>query len=340
VSSKVIGAERQILRNALRTMQNRFTHQLREVVADAVKESVNAMIRLDEKLVPDAAMATAIERMGRHGYAVLGDLLGADHAAEIRAYFESIPFYSSRDFSQPFGVIDFPDDEAHAFPIGYYRLEDVVGAPHLLETALGVLCRGVATHYIGCTPTLYGLDVWWSFAGGNGRFRHVTDFHRSLDDYRACHLYILLTDVEERAGTHEIIRSTHRMEACEAMLETAQVSDDETWNYTLVGKGRLDLRQMFIGNGAGKNEAYKELFAGAFDSIYGPAGTSYAVEPYALQRPITAKRGRILVFRASFGLYDNAGAGVVRPRPVPRGLIENRLPDDTRFQYIHRLLFR
>ncbi len=340
MSGREIGAERQILRNALRSMQNRFTHQLREVVADALKDSVNAMIRLDEKLEPDAAMATAVERMSRQGYAPLGDVLGPERVAEARAYFESIPFYSSRDYGQAFGVIDFPDDESHAFPTGYFRLEDVAAAPHLLETALGVLCRGVATHYIGCTPTLYGLDAWWSFASGNGRFRHVTDYHRSLDDYRACHLYILLTDVDERTGTHEIIRSTHRMDACEAMLETAQVSDDETWNYTLVGRGRLDLRQMFVGNGAGKNDAYKDLFAGAFDRIYGPAGTTYVVEPFALQLPITAKRGRILVFRASFGLFDNAGAATVRPRPVPRAMIENRLPDDTRFQYIHRLLFR
>ena len=75
------------------------------------------------------------------------------------------------------------------------------------------LILGVAARYLGTTPTLVGVNLWWSFPEkGNSTARDYAAqvFHFDLDDFRFIKFFFYLTDVDESAGPHVAVRSTHR----------------------------------------------------------------------------------------------------------------------------------
>src|ERR1044071_292872 len=81
-----------------------------------------------------------------------------------------------------------------------YDYDTAIKCPHLLTAALGYL--GLAEAYLGASPVIYSMNVWWSFPSPNGKARPETqEFHRDRDDTKFLGLFFLLSHCVEE-GKH------------------------------------------------------------------------------------------------------------------------------------------
>jgi hypothetical protein len=90
-----------------------------------------------------------------------------------------------------------------------YSLRDVLQCPHLLSLMNNSKVLRIARNYLGCTPTISGLGLHWSFPQRDSVV-DVQCFHRDPDDWRFLKLFVYLTDVDEQSGPHEFVARSHR----------------------------------------------------------------------------------------------------------------------------------
>lgn len=134
------------------------------------------------------------------GLSRLGQLLTAEQAAELRAYFLQKPVHDpySGDAST------FLPDSAERNPnshITHHHPRDIVRAPYLFSIANRPDILAIVEGLLGCKPTLGYLATWWSYHTGNGA-QQAEHFHRDVDDWRFVKLFIYLTDVGPDNGPH------------------------------------------------------------------------------------------------------------------------------------------
>ena len=83
-----------------------------------------------------------------------------------------------------------------------YEFLDLWSSPHILEMAAQDRFLDLAQAYLGCTPTLYSLNAFWSLPN---REPHPYSqlFHRDWEDFRSLVVFTLLTPVDTpEEGAH------------------------------------------------------------------------------------------------------------------------------------------
>jgi hypothetical protein len=155
------------------------------------------------------------EVLKNDGYLILEDLLSETQVEEMRAYLATKPCVDPQHLEEgPFIVPDcVPQTSVHA----YYSDENSVAIPHVWELANNLKILSIIEDGFGAKPTISLLAAWWVFHGfdteANAHEIHVNspgEFHRDVDDWSQVRLYICLTDVDEDAGPHAYIKSSHK----------------------------------------------------------------------------------------------------------------------------------
>ena len=311
----------------LRMLQNNMTMAVRDRIADLVAKTINETI--GRPALPDDPRAdAAAAHLRDEGYALLGPALSAAQAAEVVAYLSDRACFNAHLPSASDQVPRRLGAGAEDHHYGSYALADVVAAPHLLELANHPTLIGIAARYLGCLPTLYSVNAWWSFAG-HGKASVSQEFHRDLDGFRFCTLFVFLTDVGPTTGAHVFIRQSHRVDLTDAILrrEAPRLAAEHGLTPTL---DELYGRTA----GYGRDPLYEALFRGQIDTITGPAGTALIADTSGLHKGIPLTSGRRLMFWARYGLYRNNWAA----SPVPAALTAGRLSADPATRYINRCL--
>ncbi len=298
---------------------------LAQVIAEVTRHSGIA------NAAPDAAATAMAGRLRDEGYARLGSVLDAAQTQEVVGHFKSLPCYNAHVTALADGTGRRLGEGAEAFHYGSYRLADLVAAPHLLELANRPDILAAAEDYLGCVPTLYSIHAWWTFPG-HGKAQYSQDFHRDLDDYRFCTMFVYLTEVGAQTGPHAYVRRSHRPELVDAIIrEAAARLTQAGYRFTTADFYKDD-------QGYGLDEIYTLLFEGLIDTITGPAGTAFIADTTGLHKGIPATAGPRLMFWARYGLYRNHATHADGTEAVPRRLVGNRLPGDARSAYINRCI--
>lgn len=106
----------------------------------------------------------------------------------------------------PYDAVPSPDTN-----MGYYRVDQLLAVPGLLDIFNHPLVLRTAELYLGCKPTLDNIGGWWSFAGRDAA-KGTQWFHRDWDNIRAIKLFIYLTDTGPSDGAFEFVDGSHRDE--------------------------------------------------------------------------------------------------------------------------------
>ena len=169
-----------------------------------------------------------------------------------------------------------------------------MSAPYLLDLANDPKIIEIVAGYLGCTPSLYSMNAWWSF-GDNASAENVTQrYHRDTDDFRFCSLFIYLTDVEEDNGDHQYFQQTHRPELIEELLSKTNFPEVEV-NSGLGSKTlQMDFDDIFNNFGYGRDDIYNALFEEQLCKVSGPAGSAFITDPFGLHRGSPSFKGRRL----------------------------------------------
>lgn len=329
-SADVAALETRLTQWMLRALQLRtsapFRHQIAELVATAINKN------LEFTPPTDAASGAHFGTLQSEGYTRLGQLLAPQQVDDVVRHFLSRPCYNAHVSCSSDKVPRLVGQGAEEFHYGSYPLADVIDAPHLLELANSPLLLNIAARYLGCTPTLYSLNAWWSFSG-HGRASSSQEFHRDDDDYKFCTLFVFLTDVGLRSGAHLYIRRSHRLELIEAIVRDVAPK-------FLQRTGRPLTVQDVYGQGAGygRDGFYEQVFDGLIDTVTGSAGFGFIADTGGLHKGEPLSEGRRLMFWARYGLYSNCLVGFDGIEPVEGERAAGRLSTDMKTAYINRCI--
>lgn len=159
-------------------------------------------------------------------------------------------------------------------PIGSYRSDDTINAPHLLDLALNPKILGIVEKYLGCTPTIYSMNSWRYFPGHP--IAGPQNFHRDIDDYKFLALFVFLSDVKggDAGGQFQHIRRTHDEAEVAKMLSGNTLAANEFFPPKLKNHGYQN------------SDFYRKIFSDHIVDFSGRAGSVFLADTFGLHRGV------------------------------------------------------
>jgi hypothetical protein len=291
------------------------------VAADRVLPS---SVRTPESSGVTEAMQSAIAT----GCADLGRTLSEDQIRSIHSHLEAkhvllchVPHISDKAVPS---LKDVPAAESYAT----YELLDLWSSPHILEFAAQDGILDLAQAYLGCTPTLYSVNAFWSLPN---REPHPYSqlFHRDWEDFRSLVVFTLLTPVDTpEEGAHYYVESSHAIDKFEGSLAAK-------------GVDAADVQILSSRDNKAIAPVAARLFSDRARRFDGPAGSSFCGDGYGLHRAVVPySRPRLLLWFRYGNFYNETMyttplRGVTRPEA--RRVLE-RIPATPRHRYVFRYI--
>jgi hypothetical protein len=209
-----------------------------------------------------------------------------------------------------------------------YEYLDLWSSPHVLELATQNRILDLAEAYLGCAPTLYSINAFWSLPD---RQPHPYSqlFHRDWEDYRSLVVFTLLTPVETpEEGAHYYVEASHEVGRFEGVLEANGVSS-------------ADVESLLVRDGATIAPVAMRLFQGTARRFDGRAGTSFCGDGYGLHRAVVPQTRPRLLLWFRFGNFYNQTMYKITMRSADRSAAQSvlgRIPQKPRHRYIFRYM--
>lgn len=92
----------------------------------------------------------------------------------------------------------------------WYDNGDVIDCKDIKELVYDKKNLEIAEEYLGCTPKIKDVRIWWSFPQDKKEHTPLYGFHYDIDAYKFLKQFIYLTDVDKNCGPHVIIAKTHK----------------------------------------------------------------------------------------------------------------------------------
>ncbi len=217
--------------------------------------------------VPDPVQADTFRKTG---FASLNGLLSAAEVKEMADFLDA----------HPRGLVD--------GPTAHNNLADVIAAPHAMKLATHPQILAIAKDHLGVVPTIVEMSAWWTTPSPAEDFgAHV--FHRDRDDFRACKLFLYLTDVGAEDGPHIFARNTHDPDFIKAVLLQNGYKPEA-------------LGALYTGDMRHAASQVSQIFTKQISEFVGPAGTCFLENTYGFHRgknPTGKRRG---LFQVLYGM--------------------------------------
>lgn len=150
-----------------------------------------------------------LQRLEQAGWLPLGMRLDAGQVREIRNHLAGRA----------------PERVVGGGSVQDFSVADVLACPHLSELAMSGPVLRLAGAYLGCAPTIAMVGLRRSLPGAasidGGRL-----FHRDIDTWRSCKLFVYLTDVDADGGPHIYVENSHRRAGELRIRMSERVADD------------------------------------------------------------------------------------------------------------------
>ena len=225
-------------RRYLTTLRERPAWVVMRAIArfDVVRSAMRAVRRAPAReagatVFPDLDTAAALRELEADGV-VTGLELPAAVVEEILAFVDTAPCYGDQNTLEGFRYAEADEVRARVprfcLTARYAYVAESCPAVKALTTD-GKLLE-LATKYLRCEPVLQTTILWWSFAGESSDAEKSSAaqlFHYDVDDYRFLKFFFYLTDIDEDAGPHVVVRGTHRRKKVRHQLRMRRHEDAE-----------------------------------------------------------------------------------------------------------------
>lgn len=318
---------------SLRSIQNKISWDGREAVARAMALMAAERFAGDFKGGSDLGRLTQLRKKG-HCRAPVE--IAPRVCEEVRAFFQSAPCYASHVPAQSDGIARSVDEAAVRSNYGSYTLEQSLRAPHVIELALDPAVIDLAGGYLGCAPSLYSINTFWTFPYSSAGLTHR--YHRDEDDFRFAVVFIYWTDVEINEGEFYFIEGTHDCQVMEKRIRYNPWPLIHKLRNEYTVHSAEELRRLDAGTGYGFDELYRKLFASHMQCIEGKAGTAIVSDTFGLHSGASPRSRRRLCTWIRYGLYENTTYRNDKTTPVPASVVRGRVPDDRLTRHVTRLV--
>jgi hypothetical protein len=220
---------------------------------------------------------------------------------------------------------------------GSYDLSTSVLAPHVAEIISDPDIINLMADYFGCLPAISGVNLFWSFVK-DGKSRGVQRFHRDVDDYKSCTMFVNLTDTKEDDGAHCYIEKTHSIERLKSIFKEER-NDDFPSDLNPFGRRITaeDLFQLPL-HGYSFERIYDHFLKEHMIPLYGEKGSVILTDNYGIHRGLPAKNDRLILW-VSYALTATQvpiSEGAKSQRRVKYEKLRHRIPDTKMNRYVLR----
>jgi hypothetical protein len=244
--------------------------------------------------IEDAKVKDHVRNLSTDGYTILDHKLSQEQVKTIVEYSEQINCYDNyRSETEPVDPRNAPS-ETH---VANYRREDLVKFKPILDIANDPGLLQTVQDFLGAKPTISNVNMWWSF-GGRKQAEHAQLFHRDLDDWKFCKLFIYLTDVDAESGPHIYVRKTSQSPLFRKIRRYSDAEIEKTF---------------------GKENVMKFT-----DS----KGAAFMVDTYGFHKGLLPKSKNRLLLQIQYSLHP---IGVEKYEPV-------KIQDNRYDKYVNRLI--
>ncbi|WP_420419774.1 hypothetical protein [Pacificispira sp.] len=253
-----------------------FFHRLRDPnLTNGFSSVLDTFAQLNPAAQPNKDYTPALTALNDRGYVELPSLPD-DRTRTMHAYLDASPLVPSEALRRP--ESETAPEEAKVlrqnWNLAYVPRSRLLRMPGLLSLAMEPEQLNMIRHYLGAPPILTDISAWRSFAGESGpkEAKDAQLFHFDLDNYRFCKLFVYLTDVDDKAGPHIFVPTTHKSETISAKRPpdgTPEQAAFDQWYFETIRKSEADVRKWF-----GTEP----------DAITGPAGTRFIADTKGLHR--------------------------------------------------------
>ena len=173
----------------------------RERISNKIASRIGTSIFKGKSLLGESEIVNALHTKG---FIDFGIVLTQNQINEIKNELSKLNCFDPfRPHYGNFNVEKAPKD-VH---VANYIREDLVKTPNILNIANDPKILNIVQDFLGATPTISNINCWWSFSGKK-EAEQAQLFHRDVDDYKFCKLFIYLTDVNKLDGPHVYLESS------------------------------------------------------------------------------------------------------------------------------------
>lgn len=231
----------------------------------------NKRKKIGKITIPDTSkkiFTIDVNNLNKYGYFGLDLFLNEPEIETLKskvANFDCFdPFRKNLGF---FKIANIPN-EVH---VANYKRNDLVTVKEILDIANNSSILNAVQEFLGATPTISNINMWWSFSGKKGA-EQAQFFHRDVDDFKFIKLFIYLTDVSMENGPHVYVESTS---VSPKLRKIRRYKDQEI-------------------NDAFGEEQVKYFIA--------PKGTSFLVDTYGFHKGLLPNKGKRLLLQIQYSL--------------------------------------
>lgn len=163
-----------------------------------------------------------LREVEKKGYYNFKERLPEKTIEEIIRRTKKLPCYDPYNKIEEFTIENIPDKTN---VVNFYP-EDLAEIPEIVNLANDPIILNSVSDFLGCTPTLSNINMWWSVACKKAK--DAQNFHRDVDDYKFIKLFIYLTDVDLESGPHVYVESSSKSNK---FRQIARFSDDKIEKY-------------------------------------------------------------------------------------------------------------
>ena len=266
------------------------------------------------------------------GVSDIGEVLSKKQISSIHEYLSKKEVYSGH-------VWGFSDKKSlklnkarKLFPQACYKLEDIFGAPDLLELAHDPKILGIAQNYIGAPPTFYSCNLMWSFKEyQDPNIGIARNFHRDHDNIKYCTLYVFLSDIDDTHGSHHYMKKTHTSSAINQVVKEGESNNINFTEKEIYILYNLPLEYL---DSIGDN-----LYKNYITELKGKAGHGFIEDPFGYHRGNPPKNSDRLVFWIRYGIFDSGLSADLTDKKINIDNYKNRIPNDLYHRYFYRTFF-
>lgn len=151
----------------------------------------------------DASLETSLKN---DGYTVLENFFDENEVNQILNHLKKEPGYNYHIAKSAYNRETRTIDEMGDWNILSYEPQVFLKNDIFLKKMVDPKILSLAQSYLGCFPTLYGINSFVSnYTGENFKIQEI---HRDYDDYKFLTFFIYLTDVNSNNGPHIYYKNT------------------------------------------------------------------------------------------------------------------------------------
>jgi hypothetical protein len=285
------------------------------------------------------AQPSALSSLENIGYAQLKDKnLSIEAVDRLTAYLDNQKVYPSHVAHFAIHKASTKNEVKAREPFGSYDLQTILKAPGIAQILSDKHVLGLISGHFGCLPTISSMNLFWSFTSNDGKPKGPQHFHRDVDDYKTCTMFINLTDTKADEGAHCYVEKTHTYDKLKTIFNDAKNNDlPENLNPLQKRLTAADFFQLPL-NGYSSDKLYNHFFKEQMVNLFGQRGSVIITDNYGIHRGIPSRANDRLILWVSFALTatHTQSAGVKPQQRVPFSQLKGQVEDNKINRYVLR----